>query len=128
MGADSPEKNLGIFSKTKKKTQEVIRELEKTLKKINDLKPEKKDASVQAGSQVYDARNNESKKKISATLEEIEGFKQINFSNLNIMNLLKEVAKEILIKSSTVQDEIQNVNEFCEKINEQITQNSKAKK
>lgn len=72
---------------------------------------------------MYDARNNEPKNKTYATMEQIEGFKQINFSNLNVMNLLKEVAKEILIKSTTVQDEIQNVNEFCEKINEQISQN-----
>lgn len=102
IGIDTPDKNLGIFSKTRKKTIEVIKELEKTLKKIKDIKPEKRDASVQAGSQVYDARHNESRKKSYATLEEIEGFKQINYSNLNIMNLLKEVAKEILIKSSTV--------------------------
>lgn len=46
MGIDVPEKNLGVFSKTKKKTIEVIKELEKTLKKINEIKPEKKDASV----------------------------------------------------------------------------------
>ena len=49
MGTETPEKNLGLFSKTKKKTQDVIRELEKTLKKINEFKPEKKDVSVQAG-------------------------------------------------------------------------------
>lgn len=46
MGIDTPDPNLGIFSKTKKKTTEVIRELEKTLKKINEFKPEKKDACV----------------------------------------------------------------------------------
>ena len=38
--------NLGGPSKTKKKTTEVIRELEKTLKKIKEFKPEKKDACV----------------------------------------------------------------------------------
>lgn len=128
IGIDIPENHLGVFTKTKKKTLEVIKELEKTLKKINDIKPEKKEVSVQAGSQATDARSPEIKPMPLTTLEEIENFKQINFSNLNVMNLMKEVAKEILIKSNTIQDDIQNVNEFCDQVNDQISQNYQASK
>jgi hypothetical protein len=46
MGSSLAGKPLGIFSKTKKKTIDVVKELEKTIKMLNDIKPEMKDAEV----------------------------------------------------------------------------------
>jgi len=39
MGANLSGRPLGIFVKTKKKTLDVIKELEKTMKMINNIKP-----------------------------------------------------------------------------------------
>lgn len=123
MGANLSGRPLGMFSKTRKKTLDVIKELEKTMKMINEIKPEMKEAGTQAGTQTYDTKENDKNEPNLATAEDIEAFKPICFSNLNIMNLLKEVAKEILVKSSSISDDVKNVNEFCEKINDQIAKN-----
>jgi len=117
MGANLSGRPLGMFVKTKKKTLNVIKELEKTMKMINNIKPEIKESGVQAGSSTYNTNKQNMKqnaKSRKSSVEEISNFKPISFSNLNIMNLMKEVAKEILVKSKSVKDEYKNINEFCD--------------
>ena len=50
MGANLSGRPIGMFAKTKKKTLDVIKELEKTMKMINEIKPETKEMGCQAGS------------------------------------------------------------------------------
>ena len=38
---------------------------------------------------------------------------------------MKEVAKEILVKSSSIKDDVKNVNDFCDEVNDQISKNFK---
>lgn len=111
---------LGIFIKTKKKTLEVISELEKTVHMIKSIKPQTKSAQVQTEDR--DAEFDDQRLSTKENIGNIQkSFKPISFSNLNIMNLLKEVAKEILIKSKMVNPNIKNLTEFCQKINEDIS-------
>lgn len=123
MGGNSSGRPLGMFEKTKKKTMDVIKELEKTMKMINEIKPVTTEAGTQVGSSTYDCKENDKNDGNIATAEDIENFKPISYSNLNMMNLMKEVAKEILVKSSVINEDVKNVNDFCEKINAQISKN-----
>lgn len=113
---------LGIFIKTKKKTLEVISELEKTVHMIKSIKPQTKSCFTQTDENSSDLANSQFQKtKEEEQKNENKKFTPISFSNLNIMNLLKEVAKEILIKSKAVNPNIKNLAEFCKKINTDIS-------
>ena len=146
-------RSLGMFGKTKKKTLDVLNQLEKTVRMIKSIKPEMRSTQTQTlGSAARKPRvstrpsiggryslvagerddlpqkNSKTSKNSKNSLEpksdsEPESeFKPISFSNLNIMNLLKEVAKEILVKSQVVNPKIKNLNEFCKQINAQISE------
>ena len=111
---------LGMFIKTKQKTLDVLSELSKTVQMIKEIKPMMSETSTQTDSSSKldnKERGTEKSTKSSKTGE----FAPISFSNLNIMNLLKEVAKEILIKSNIVNPKIKNLGEFCKEINSQIS-------
>ena len=56
------------------------------------------------------------KKREIATQTEQKGPKEIAFSNLNCMNLLKEMAKEILLKGKNVKHNIENIPSFYQNL------------
>lgn len=113
---------LGVFIKTKKKTLEVISELEKTVHMIRSIKPQTKSMNTQTEDRETIKANAKESNHSTSTIDKTKkGFSPISFSNLNIMNLLKEVAKEILIKSKMVNPSIKNLSEFCKNINADIS-------
>lgn len=111
---------LGVFIKTKKKTLEVISELEKTVHMIKSIKPQTKTAQIQTEGDIEE-EDKAGQVSLDKEKNKKKDFKPISFSNLNIMNLLKEVSKEILIKSKIVKPNIKNLTEFCQKINKDIS-------
>ena len=95
MGKKNDFMNHYQLQSTKLKTEKAINEINSTLNMISEMKPETKAASCQTQDQPPE---------------------QISFSNLNMMNLMKEVAKEILIKSKGMDPNIENIKEYFEKI------------
>lgn len=87
---------LGLMAPTFKKTETLMRELKSTLDMVSNLKPPVINEDCQTKQEKHP--------------------KRISFSNLNIMNLMKEVAKEVLVKGDMTKPSIENLEAFCDKI------------
>jgi len=89
-------KPLGVFLPTKKKVLNIMDELKKITKRLNDFGPDKAERAMQTDPESLPML--------------------IPYSNLNMMNLMKEVAKEVLVKGKMAKSSIENLEDFCEKM------------
>lgn len=95
MGRQADLMNHYQLQSTKIKTETAINELSKTMDMIKGLKKKQTGVACQTEEDVPE---------------------QISFSNLNMMNLMKEVAKEVLVKSRGMNPEIENMKEYFQKV------------